>query len=796
MKTLLISLMGIVISTSVLAQEKLYYWSDKRKIEMTFDHSSYIIHTKGGPKDKALQRFRSPSGTDNIKSFPHKDFAIVSADAKGVPVKEMSRSMREVQSDMEISPALRLNDGYTMYLTRRLVFKPKGQGSLRAIEKIIAQYPTEQVTEKWGTYRVDLKHVKDVLVLSNSIQESGLTEFAHPDFYAPTIRNSDPFYPEQFQLNNTGQTVDGIAGVSDIDCNAPEAWAITKGSSSIRVAILDDGFEDHEDLRDASGASRLIKGFTPVNGGDGTPMGSAFHGMACTGVIAASHNDIGIRGVAPQVELLGVNMLSGGETVQDIADGFFWARDNGADVISCAWSFRSCDADFPDLTASIKEVAKTGRNGKGCVVVFASGNNASMSNCVAVPGNIEEVVAVGAVTNKGVRASYSQFGPKLNLVAPSSSRVGIIPMPGVRTIDRMGQLGFTSSNYNDVFGGTSAAGPLVAGVAALVLSVNPNLTADKVREILYTTATDMGSPGRDDMYGAGRVNAYAAVKKAMNSAPPTTGGECVDIDINRQGLVSYAGNQDQGGFRIKDRRKTIIVFKNAWKAIPIEYDVTASTRLQFDFRSTREGEEHSIGLDNDLFITSGNRFKLFGVQNTGGAIRDFDNYDGSKDFKSYSIPVGRYYTGAMKYLFFVADNDARPDRGNSFFSNIVIFDDTNNNGINDECGTTLRLNAGDDDDTFAESTGGLSSPESISEELILYPNPAKDQLNIDLKSYMDSDVQYSITTMTGKTIKEGYFDNHHDRLETLDLKGWLNGMYLISIQVEGKKPLMKKIIIQ
>ncbi len=143
--------------------------------------------------------------------------------------------------------------------------------------------------------------------------------------------------------------------------------------------------------------------------------------------------------------------------------------------------------------------------------------------------------------------------------------------------------------------------------------------------------------------------------------------------------------QEEGTATIQDNQTTIFLDGNAWKALPFNYNITANTVIQFDFKSSVEGELHTIGLTNDIVnINTNHIFKLYGTQGSNNGITDFNNYNGSGNYQSYSIPIGQYYTGQMDYLTFSMDNDANPNVGNSYFSNICVFEDTNGNGINDE----------------------------------------------------------------------------------------------------------------
>lgn len=182
-----------------------------------------------------------------------------------------------------------------------------------------------------------------------------------------------------------------------------------------------------------------------------------------------------------------------------------------------------------------------GRNGKGSIIVCASGNDNPRFSDVIFPGRVDGVVTVGAIDNNGSIWNYSQRGPSMDIVTPS----GNVNLNGdVRTTDRMGGLGYNDGNYMNNFGGTSAACPQVSGVVALMLSVNPNLTETQVRAILQETATDMGPSGFDNTYGYGRLNAYAAVLKASggnisgpslicsSNATFTLTGETEGLDID------------------------------------------------------------------------------------------------------------------------------------------------------------------------------------------------------------------------------------------------------------------------
>jgi subtilisin family serine protease/chitodextrinase len=503
----------LLLSTTTFAQGQ-YYFVDQQEIDLSPTTMQFVVTAN---ESATLQSVRI-GDIKKYESWPYKTYAILET-TSAMTADEVIASLGFDTDEVQVSTAFSLDDGFVIYPTRNIAFKAGDKNDIVAIQQILGQYGVKAIEKKYGTYRVELNELAQVFDASNALEASGLVEFAHPDFYAPIERFqiNDPLFGDQFQMHNTGQTIDGVAGANDADCNALEAWDLTLGSSSITVAVIDDGLENHEDLATAGGATRYTNGFSPVNNGNGDAVSGGAHGVSCAGSIAASHNNIGVRGVAPLVNLISVNIFVGGESSQDLADAISWAKNNGADVMSNSWGFGSCTYSLNVLDNALADANANGRGGLGCVITFASGND--YNSCVSYPGNNVSVIGVGAIANTGVRSSYSNYGPALDIVAPSNNVGG--PGAGVRTTDRMGSNGYNNSNYTNTFGGTSSATPVVSGVAALLLGFNPSLTSDQVKNILYSTAIDMGSSGYDTQYGNGRVNALAAIKAAGGTGGPT-----------------------------------------------------------------------------------------------------------------------------------------------------------------------------------------------------------------------------------------------------------------------------------
>jgi len=358
------------------------------------------------------------------------------------------------------------------------------------------------------TLRVMEKSLFNTLEIANLYYESDITIWSLPNFLADIRLEEidDPLFPDQWHLKNTGQG----GGASGVDIDADLAWGITTGSSSIIIAIIDGGVEDHEDFH----TGQLIPGYTAKTGGDGSQASgntsAGKHGQAVAGLAAAAFNTEGVRGVTDNVKIMPIRIFDiYGLEWDDIADAIDTAWTRGADILNNSWGVNLEGFYDDDIAAAIYRARTQGRNGKGCLVVKSAGNT---GDYVTFPGTVPGVLVVGAVTNEDDPASYTPRDDDVDVVAPSKG--GTL---GITTMDRMGSNGYDDGNYFSDFGGTSAAAPQVSAIAALILSINGALTQSQVQSIIKNTADDYGSTNWD---GYGRVNAYQAVIMTK-PLPPT-----------------------------------------------------------------------------------------------------------------------------------------------------------------------------------------------------------------------------------------------------------------------------------
>lgn len=325
--------------------------------------------------------------------------------------------------------------------------------------------------------------------------------------------------------------------------NLPQAWDITTGSSSVIVAVIDTGvLLAHPDLQ-----GQLISGYdfisNPSSARDGngrdpdpndpgdsfTPGGSSFHGTHVAGTIAAAtNNGTGVAGVASNARIMPLRVLGvGGGTSDDVHQAILYA----ARLPNSSGTLPAQRADIINMSLGCacfsqadQDVVTQARN-QGVIIIASAGNEAQKGNPVGYPAAYTGVVSVGAVAMDKTLAPYSSFNAFVDIAAPggntSRDQNGDGYVDGVLSTLGDDSSGVPSFNYR-FYQGTSMAAPHVAGVAALMKAVNPGLTPAQFDSFLPSgqLTQDLGAAGRDDQFGYGLVNAYAAVVAAQATPTP------------------------------------------------------------------------------------------------------------------------------------------------------------------------------------------------------------------------------------------------------------------------------------
>jgi thermitase len=386
------------------------------------------------------------------------------------------------------------------------------------------------------------------------------------------------------------------------------AWNTTLGSHDVLVAVVDTGIDyQHPDLA----ANYVALGYDWVNG-DADPMDDTGHGTHCAGIIAATiNNGVGIAGLA-QVRIMTEKVLnSQGEGYSDwIADGIIHAVDQGANIISMSFG------DYED--SRVIHTALQYAYNAGVLLVAAAGNH--NSDLEFYPASYDEVVAVTATDANDTKASFSDFGNWVELAAPGVDVFSTYP-----------------NNDYERMSGTSMACPQVAGLAALVMSAYPNMTADFVRLLLRYTADDLGDSGFDPYYGYGRIDA----RNALNS--PSVDHQLVAYRLvtppylklgsinNMTASVFNFGKSEEQGFSVELLANDSVV----WSHVVDSLASYSSASINAEWAPTLEGT-YNITLyvapllgeentrDNALtkFVYAGSPVKAVVVRSSGNTDED------------------------------------------------------------------------------------------------------------------------------------------------------------------------------
>lgn len=462
------------------------------------------------------------------------------------------------------------------FLSQELVAKFKPDVTEPAVSRLAGQHGLEvlrQLPYSKNAYQMRSKEEHfgyELLEICDALMATGLLEYAEPNLVAATVDDqvvpTDFLYPNQWHLPliNMEEAWQVLK-----DRNAPATSPgnpadLTFGNHEVVLAVMDRGIESqtnagnvtalHPDFSVAvtNGASKVSQFFDFANmvaNNDAPPNN---HGMGVAGVAAAVAENPSVNpgetegavGPAANCRVMGLIRPAGGTETQ-YADAYYWAAgfdpnssqanfpneiSPGADIITNSFGAFTGSAISGTMSDCFDDLTENGRGGRGVVLFFSAGNGNTTLTLQRPWAAYEKTIAVAASTQAEVRANYSNFGPEIDVCAPSSNGSGIVSCDFVGGGNLAGNTG-GPLDYRNNFGGTSSATPLTAGVAALMLSVNPFLTWSDAREILRRTAVKIDFANTDptgqwvdndgdgfnefsQWYGYGRIDAEAAVREA------------------------------------------------------------------------------------------------------------------------------------------------------------------------------------------------------------------------------------------------------------------------------------------
>ena len=331
------------------------------------------------------------------------------------------------------------------------------------------------LNEKLGFALVKLGNQQEYFNALSQLAKNPEVEYAEPNYLAHITQTpNDPYYNQQW-------------GPQDIQAHLAWDKVTPAQRANVTVAVLDTGINaNHEDLQ-----ASIVPGYNFIDNNN-NPVDGHGHGTHVAGIAAAiTNNGKGIAGVAGGAKIMPIKVMndSGSGDYASIINGIKYAADNGAKVISMSLG-------GPGSSQAMQDAVDYAIS-RGASVVAASGNS---NSAVAFPGNCNGVITVGAVDSSNQRASFSNYGPEMDVVAP-----------GVNIISSYKG----NANSYTSMSGTSMATPFVAGVTALVRAANPNLTSAQITQIIDQATTDLGTAGFDNYYGYGLVDANKAVDLAL-----------------------------------------------------------------------------------------------------------------------------------------------------------------------------------------------------------------------------------------------------------------------------------------
>ncbi len=339
-------------------------------------------------------------------------------------------------------------------------------------------------------YLVDVPPGTDVPAMAvefashgDQVESAGVDRLGGPALFIPDDRDFD----RQYGMHNEGQT----GGTIDADIDAPEAWEIHTGDyGTVTIAIIDTGVDPHPEFAD-----RMVPGINTIPIEDpNLTTDRSDHGTHVAGIAAAEGNNaVGIAGVTWGALIMPVRVFSqsGGSTSRVAALGLIWAADHGADVCNLSIQYYNLDSAAEQFFRGAVDYA----HGLGAVVIAAAGN--TQGGEVAAPARFQNCIAVSYTDDNDFIGYFSSIGDEVDVCAAGDAVWSTVP----------------GDDYAHKTG-TSMASPAVSGLAALVKSYAPHLTNDGIRDVLGSTADDLGLPGRDQRYGFGRINAFNALTRA------------------------------------------------------------------------------------------------------------------------------------------------------------------------------------------------------------------------------------------------------------------------------------------
>lgn len=641
-----------------------YFWRGGKRIDLEREPEFFTAIVRN---EDELERIRSLPGVSEVKPVQKRIFKVrISHDRRDAAMDRFRSEEMDGVCHHAYRPKGATNTRY--YLTDRITVKFGPDVSYDTIASILSEAGLRILKEYPGSANALLLQVtraagENPIKIANGLAERDEVEYAEPNlvnrfqtYYTP----QDTYFDRQWHLRSWN----GPELVVEADVSATAAWDYGRGRRDVVIAVVDDGVDlSHPDF---SGPGKVVHPKDYVDG-DSNPFPVTaegdYHGTPCAGVAVAEENGQGVVGIAPGCALLPVRFPLSAD--DDLLWEIFDYVGKRADVVSCSWGPPPVYAPLGQLlTNKFQELATSGGpRKKGNVIVFAAGNyNAPLND----PNNTgfvwrhykygmqntqepilnglaahPDVIAVSASTSLNRKSAYSNWGKEISVCASSNNwhpldNQAHVPGRGIWTTDNEehGE-GFTEgSRFTSHFGGTSSATPLAAGVAALVISANPELSAGEVKQVLKETADKIEDPepdpvlnlnkgsyddsGHSEWFGFGKVNAARGVNRARELYKETSGVSDLKMGATIEG--NLANKDDVKLFKLTLSDKLSVTLQG-----PDGQD--------FDLYVKRGSIPTTEDYDSRGYTGTANEKVMIGPAEPGEYYIMVHSFEGSGDFK-------------------------------------------------------------------------------------------------------------------------------------------------------------------
>lgn len=630
---------------------KIYSYGPDGKHEFVQSKSQILIHFIDGlsfeTKASILAEYKGIQVLSKEDVLPAPNVTIARIDGlSDADVTMLLKQLNENSAVVYANPFLIYADGTPQGIQDRVIVRLKSSKDIAMMNGIVKDLNLNVLERnEFDPLVYVLQTTKqssgNALDMANRLHESNAFEYAEPDFLLLLKRfnTNDGLLGYQWSLDNTGSSIQ-YNGTPGADMNVFNAWGVTHGTSSIKVAIIDEGVDlNHPDLQ-----ANLLGGYDATGqGSGGGPSGDDAHGTACAGIVAATgNNSIGIAGVAYGCKIIPVRIAYGQGTSWVtsntwIGNAINWAWNNaGADVLSNSWGGGSSSAT---INNAITGAVNNGRGGLGAPVLFAAGNDNGANSYPATLTNVVSVIAMSMCYERKNPSSCdgenfwgSNYGAGADVAAPGVK---------IATCDISGSAGYATGDYTGTFNGTSSATPNTSGVMALILSANPNLTATQARYALESTCRKVGTytynsgvsgqpngTWSNDL-GYGLVDAYSAVLSVSPQVTDDAGISSISAPSGTICATSAAPSVTLNNYG-----------SNTLNSVTINYQVDAGSVNTYNWTgSLSSASSTTINLPSISFSGGSHSFTAYTSNPNGNSDNTPSNDASSTAFSSASNGV-------------------------------------------------------------------------------------------------------------------------------------------------------------